>query len=506
LQARPVTALPEPPLEWVLPNPKYVYMRTSVVDLMPVPLSPLFATLGIPTLLKQMYPVGKKLTGTQPVLSSEYLITINRFAYMSSSFPLKAWWWILTGLMPSMITMFGKVARIWRTELHPGYQAAVAGMPANPPAQMTASALWSQTRQLMDSAAYYVSGLLFATMGAAAGGEALTTQAYNRWAKRAGDPDASTLLMGWDNIPARAEKSLYDLAQWASNDEALAAYLLGTPSAEIAARLKIPQGSLPPGFATFRERFETHLKQFGHIVFQLDFVEPLAGEKPEIMLETIRLYLRGEGSDPYARQRAAETRRIETTRVALSRAKGLKGWGLRTALNWGQSLAEVREDALAEIGLAYPRLRALLHELGGRMVAAGGIRQPADIFWLEKDEVDACVERLERGEPLDDFSGRGEERKDFNRRASQVTPPAMMPLKKRVMGIKTDMIIPHIADDQQAGLLQGVAASAGVVTAPARVLRGPEDFDLMRPGEVLVAPTTTPAWTSLFAMASAVVT
>jgi pyruvate,water dikinase len=38
------------------------------------------------------------------------------------------------------------------------------------------------------------------------------------------------------------------------------------------------------------------------------------------------------------------------------------------------------------------------------------------------------------------------------------------------------------------------------------VLRGPEDFDQMRPGEVLVAAITTPAWTPLFTLASAVVT
>jgi pyruvate,water dikinase len=37
-------------------------------------------------------------------------------------------------------------------------------------------------------------------------------------------------------------------------------------------------------------------------------------------------------------------------------------------------------------------------------------------------------------------------------------------------------------------------------------LHGPEDFGQMRPGDVLVAGTTTPAWTPLFAMASAVVT
>ena len=54
--------------------------------------------------------------------------------------------------------------------------------------------------------------------------------------------------------------------------------------------------------------------------------------------------------------------------------------------------------------------------------------------------------------------------------------------------------------------LKGLGTSDGQVTAPARVLYGPEDFPKMKPGEVLVATTTTPAWTPLFAMASAVVT
>ncbi len=54
--------------------------------------------------------------------------------------------------------------------------------------------------------------------------------------------------------------------------------------------------------------------------------------------------------------------------------------------------------------------------------------------------------------------------------------------------------------------LKGVAASPGRVTASACVLHGPEDFHLMRPGDVLVAAITTPAWTPLFTRAAAVVT
>jgi len=82
----------------------------------------------------------------------------------------------------------------------------------------------------------------------------------------------------------------------------------------------------------------------------------------------------------------------------------------------------------------------------------------------------------------------------------------MMPMKKRIMGIKTDTFIAHSEEAQAGNVLKGVPTSPGKVTAPARVLHNPEDYDQMRPGDVLVAGTTTPAWTPLFAMACAVVT
>jgi pyruvate,water dikinase len=44
------------------------------------------------------------------------------------------------------------------------------------------------------------------------------------------------------------------------------------------------------------------------------------------------------------------------------------------------------------------------------------------------------------------------------------------------------------------------------VTAIARVVLGPADFDSLQPGEILVAPATTPAWTPLFHRAAGVVT
>jgi rifampicin phosphotransferase len=54
--------------------------------------------------------------------------------------------------------------------------------------------------------------------------------------------------------------------------------------------------------------------------------------------------------------------------------------------------------------------------------------------------------------------------------------------------------------------LRGFAVSPGQVTAPASVVRSPEDFSRMEPGTILVCPTTTPAWTPLFSQARGLVT
>lgn len=54
-------------------------------------------------------------------------------------------------------------------------------------------------------------------------------------------------------------------------------------------------------------------------------------------------------------------------------------------------------------------------------------------------------------------------------------------------------------------MLTGAPGSHGVVTAQARVVRGPSDFGRVCPGEILVCPHTDPAWTPLFAVAAGVI-
>jgi len=90
------------------------------------------------------------------------------------------------------------------------------------------------------------------------------------------------------------------------------------------------------------------------------------------------------------------------------------------------------------------------------------------------------------------------------RAARRISPPLMLP-QMIVFGVDlVELKSGKVKGDTNT--LKGVAASPGVVTAPARVVHGPEDFARMQTGEILVAPLTTPAWTPLFARAAAVVT
>ncbi|GAA3674938.1 hypothetical protein GCM10022224_044080 [Nonomuraea antimicrobica] len=57
-----------------------------------------------------------------------------------------------------------------------------------------------------------------------------------------------------------------------------------------------------------------------------------------------------------------------------------------------------------------------------------------------------------------------------------------------------------------APTLTGAPGSRGVVTGPARIVRGPGDFARVHPGDILVCPFTDPAWTPLLRIAAGVIT
>jgi pyruvate,water dikinase len=514
VQSRPITALPEPmadpPTDWSVPSPKGTYWRASIVEQMPDPLSPLFADLAYGSVPRSLDKLMEEFFGSGVFREGDLAFpTVNGYAYYYYS--LGAFWRILpkTPAALRLLTGGGERSGVtrWREYARPRYVRIVEGWEAKPPADLSAKELLAGARELLDAGTEYYTSVQ-TIIPLAYMSEALFTTFYNSFVRREGDPPAQTFLLGFDSMPIRAEKSLYDLATWSREHPGLTRTLAGTPSEHI---LDLLGAEVPPSgvdredWFEWRSRFQSHLDRYGHTVYNLDFVNPVPADDPTPLFDTLRFYLRGEGQNPHERQRGTASRREEATEAVLERLDAPRGNLFGRLLEWAQGVAPVREDALADVGLAWPVMRRLLLELGRRLVEAGALEKPADVFWLRWDELEDKAGSLDAGATqLASLADSVEKRKMLWRGQRRVTPPQLLP---RGTWLKFfERLMPAASEEQTGDTINGVAASSGQITAPARVLSGPEDFGQMQPGEVLVAGITTPAWTSLFAMASAVVT
>lgn len=525
LQSRPITALPEPaadvPETWPVPYPKGMYFRASIVEQMPDPLTPLFADLIDGSVTRSLSALMNRMLGPNSVRDGEVRFpTINGYAYYY--YRNRAMLRMTGKTVPALGALFRGKANMglagWRDYSHPRYERVVRDWSATPPSELAGERLLAGVQALLDAGTVYYTAVQ-SIIPLAAMSEISFRAFYDKAVRRDGDPPAQAFLLGFDSEPIQAEKSLFDLAGWAHSDPGLVAALLERPTAELAECQRT--GSAPEGvddvlWQEWRFTFQEHLNLYGHAVYNLDFATPVPADDPSAQLETVKFYLRGQGTDPHERQRLLTERREELTREMAARLGPRRRALFFRLLRWAQETAPVREDALADVGLAWPLLRRMLRELGRRLVSSGVLTAPDDVFWLRHQELRAAVDfGLAEPGPRGGAAIAGasrpvraaavEERKMLWRGQVKAAAPQMLP-ESKWMERSFGSWMPAGSQHQSGDVIKGAGASSGRVTATARVLRGPEDFGLLQPGEVLVARITTPAWTPLFAMASAVVT
>src|SRR5215217_2974654 len=326
LQARPITALPEPevdpPTDWSVPETRGMYAHASIVEQMPDPLSPLFADLIEGSVVRSLDKIMNELLGANTLREGDLgFPIINGYAYYYYKLAPMLRFVPKSPSIIRFITGSGEVNGVkrWREYSRPLYAGTVEEWEAKPPEDLPATGLLAGTRELLDAGAeYYTSVQTIIPLAYIS--EALFTAFYNRLVRRQGDPPAQTFLLGFDSTPIWAEKSLYDLAMWCSEHPELAAALKGTPSDR---ELKLLHTEEPPSgvdeetWHEWRSRFQAHLDRYGHAVYNLDFVNPVPADDPAPLLDTLKFYLRGEGQNPHERQRGMVRRREEATRAVL---------------------------------------------------------------------------------------------------------------------------------------------------------------------------------------------
>jgi pyruvate,water dikinase len=525
VQARPITALPSAPeapvpvgasggrpSEWPVPNPKGKYYHTSVFELLPDPLSPLFATLGMPAWSRAMSQLMGSI-GLGGVIPLDTMAVINGYGYYDFSLTPAQTAKFLLGAPRILVTVWrvlGTSESRWQSA-RAQYLRGVKRWQATELASTSATELLRGVREITDEAADYYLTIQGGILPAAYMSEALFTLIYGRFLKRPADPTALTFVLGYDSTPIQAEQSLYDLGQWVRTQSELATWLAALSREQFTAACReppAPSAADPGAWAAFWRRLDEHLARFGHAIYDLDFAKPTLGDDPAAILETLKYFASGEAPDPAERRATAAAARERATRRMSVQLRGVRRALFSRTVQLAQRFAPLREDALADVGMGWPTLRRMLHEIGHRLVAAGAIDVPDDVFWLTLDELQRAVAALDAGEHSATYRAAIAERRATWERERALTPPPALPLKSgaRFLGIDFTAMMPSRTGQPAGDVLKGIAASPGHVTGPARVIHGPAEFEQMRKGDILVARITTPAWTPLFALASGVVT
>ena len=505
VQSRPITALSDVPVPtiWKLPKGAYAAMRNNIVELMADPLTPLFSTLGLECVNTAMSELLVKFLGKPGILPKEMIITVNEYAYYNGSVKLLPALGLILDAVGISNRMFTGAIERWTMEGRPKYFATVEHWRNKDWRELPESEILEGVRQLSRAAIEAYGALVSGVIPAAWISEGLFTLIY-KTLKRRDDPIASMYLLGFDSLPIQAEKHLFDLAAWARMHPDLTDYINKTPTNRLFMEEQVPHEVRTPIWQEWQNRFNDHLREYGHMIYNLDFSSPVPADDPAPVLESFKLFLAGRGVDPYKRQQDAVLKRESVTQRMIARLKGVRLNIFQKNLARAQRYAPLREDGLADVGLSYPLLRQMLLELGQRFSQAGVIENAADVFWLRQDEVEITIDRVPNAESAEGLRALILQRKAVWQAAKRTIPPMMLPQMK-VFGFDLTQL-KQGRKKTKGNVLKGVPASPGSVTATACVLHGPEDFSSMKPGEVLIAPLTTPAWTPLFALASAVVT
>ena len=159
-------------------------------------------------------------------------------------------------------------------------------------------------------------------------------------------------------------------------------------------------------------------------------------------------------------------------------------------------------------------LREIFLEFGRRFSDKGVMDNADDVWNLKPDELFETAQQF----PRIDRHQLIAERRAVVEHFSSVSPPAALGSRSagprpdsksgravsRFMGVHASRATSAPLDDPNT--IPGQAASSGVARGPACVCHSLSEAAKLKSGDILVAETTLPAWTHLFAIANAVVT
>ena len=514
LQARPITNLPPVPLKdvrWDPPRPDTIWMRRQIVEHMPEPLSPLFDELylqnGLDHSMEEITVFLSDLSGIEinlwDFIDPPFAATVNGYAYSIASFEFR-WSFIpiilriYTVVLPKMIRTL--IPR-WRDESLPGYRAIIEQWKRVDLANASDEELLQGVRALAaEDANYWFAAAV--PLGIAR----VTDAALDRFVRSVSKGlylTSGSFLRGFPSKAVEAQVELEAIARKINSSAALRDQIINTPAPQLLDMLAAnPEGQ------PVLDDLQHYLGAYGHQIYNLDFVAPTLVDDPLPVLLSLKTAVAHPERDARARQvKLAQERELLVASTERS-LNSVQRPIFKLLLGWAHRYTPNREEALFYVGAAWPALRRLAFELGDRLTEAGSLDAPDDVFYLRSAELaDASAARAQ-GVSRPDLAELARERHILREARKRLEPPIVVPPGGRMTFGPIDMAAfePKPRSISTGPTLDGFAVSPGQVTAPASVIRSPEDFDKMISDTILVCKTTTPAWIPLFARAKGLVT
>ncbi len=315
------------------------------------------------------------------------------------------------------------------------------------------------------------------------------------------DPTMVTsLLSGFGDVDsADIANSIWDLSRQARRSSVLTALF----DQGVDGLLERVRSSTEPAAAAFAAAAADFMYRNGSRgPNEWDLYSSSYETKPSLLLSAIdRLRGNDDAADPRAgERRGAEERERLFARLRNSLSGNAEALDmLSTGLHSAMVFMVARERSKTNNIRALHEMRMCFDELGRRMVAAGHLAHPKQIYMLVEVELDDFFANPHA------FTSMLAEREADYLALYELEPPyivdgAAPPLTDWVR--RADLITSPVA---VGDVLKGVAGSPGVVTGTARVLLDVDDPTALEVGDILIAPNTDPSWTPLFLAAAAVV-
>jgi phosphohistidine swiveling domain-containing protein len=309
---------------------------------------------------------------------------------------------------------------------------------------------------------------------------------------------AATLLQGVANESMAAGESLGDLASFAAAKPEVAKALCDGRYDDIP--------SLPGG-EEFMARLVAMLESYGWRADDWSLLHlPTWIEQPKTPLFLIGRYLEDPSRSPAEAVRRARELRESTARDIEGRLQADKRPQFQQLLTTAQSHVQFSEERALWQLVAVGSARVPVLALGNKLREAGVLGDPDDVFFLRLDEL---ADLAANPRPVAELIQKRREELD---RWETLDPPASIgkPLVVTERSPQSQIVHRYFfgtaVAQPEGDVIQGIAASQGVVSGRARVLHSLAASSALQAGEILVCRNTAPPWTPLFAIAGAVVT